>query len=52
MINCEYFNNLNEDRDMAGTSIMAGICASPYPIEKVGESPYSYPYPHYKKMLH
>jgi len=28
---------------------MAGICASPYPssypIEKVGDSPYSYPYP-------
>ena len=33
---CEYFNNLNEDGDMAGTGIMAGICTSPYPIEKSG----------------
>jgi len=24
---------------------MAGICTSPYPIEKVGDSPYPYPYP-------
>ena len=31
MINCEYFNNLNENGDMAGTGIMAGICTSPYP---------------------
>ena len=32
---------------MAGTSIMAGICISPspYPIEKIGDSPYPYPYP-------
>jgi len=30
---------------MAGTSIMAGICTSPYPIEKVGNSPYPYSYP-------
>ena len=30
---------------MAGTGIMAGICTSPYPIEKVGDSPYPYPYP-------
>jgi len=36
---------------MAGTGIMAGmgtvtgwICTSPYPIEKVGDSPYPYPY--------
>ena len=28
---------------MAGTSIMAGICTSPYPTEKVGDSPYPYP---------
>ena len=32
---------------MAGTGIMVGICTSPYPspysIEKVGDSPYSYP---------
>ena len=32
---------------MAGTGIMAGICTSPYPspypIEKVGDSPYPYP---------
>ena len=35
LINCEYFNNLNENGDMAGTGIMAGICTSPYP----------YPYP-------
>jgi len=25
---------------MVGTSIMAGICTSPSPIEKVGDSPY------------
>ena len=24
---------------------MAGICTSPYPIEKVGDSPYPYSYP-------
>jgi len=24
---------------------MAGICTSPYPIEKVGDSQYPYPYP-------
>jgi len=30
---------------MAGTCIMAGICTSPYPTEKVGDFPYSYPYP-------
>ena len=34
---------------MTGTGIMAGICTSsypsPYPIEKVGDSPYPYPYP-------
>jgi len=24
---------------------MAGICTSPYPIEKIGDSPYPYPYP-------
>ena len=51
LINCEYFNNLNDDRDMAGTGIMAGICTSsssspsPYPIEKIEDSPYPYPYP-------
>ena len=49
LINCEYFNNLNENGDMAGTGIMAGICTSPYPspypTEKVGDSPYPYPYP-------
>ena len=47
MINCEYFNNLNENGDMAGTGIMAGICTfpypSPYPTEKVGDPPYPYP---------
>ena len=47
MINCEYFNNLNENGDMAGTGIMTGICTSPYPspypTEKVGDSPYPYP---------
>jgi len=35
---------------MAGTGIMAGICTSPYPspypTEKVGDSPYPYPYPY------
>jgi len=52
LINCEYLNNLNEDRDMAGTGIMAGICISPspspspYPIEKIEDSPYPYPYPY------
>jgi len=49
LINCEYFNNLNENGDMAGTCIMAGIYTSPYPspypIEKVGDSPYPYPCP-------
>jgi len=46
LINCEYFNNLNENVDMAGTgiiagtSIIAGICPSPYPTEKVMDSPY------------
>ena len=51
LINCEYFNNLNEDRDMARTGIMAGIFISPspypypYPIEKIGDFPYPYPYP-------
>ena len=29
LINCEYFNNLNDDEDMAGTGIMAEICTSP-----------------------
>ena len=33
LINCEYFNSLNENGDMAG------ICTSPYPSEKVGDSP-------------
>jgi len=42
LINCEYFNNLNENRDMAGMSIMAEICTFPYLIEKVGDSPYPY----------
>ena len=28
LINCKYFNNLNENGDMAGTGIMAGICTS------------------------
>ena len=49
LINCEYFNNLNGDKDMAGTGIIAGICTSPYlspyPIEKIGDSPYPYSYP-------
>jgi len=44
LINCEYFNNLNEDEDMTGTSIIAGIYSSsspsPYPIEKIGDFPY------------
>jgi len=34
---------------MAGTGIMAGIYSStspfPYPIEKIGDSPYPYSYP-------
>jgi len=28
---------------MAETGIMAGICTSTYPTEKVGDSPYPYP---------
>ena len=48
LINWEYFNNLNGDGDIAGTSIMAGICTYlypfPYPIEKFGDSPYPYLY--------
>ena len=44
-----YIYFLNENGDMAGTGIMAGICTSPYPspypTEKVGDSPYPYPYP-------
>ena len=55
LINCEYFNNLNENGDMAGTGIMAGICTSPYPFsyptEKVGDSPYPYPYPVNARIL-
>jgi len=35
---------------MAGTNIVAGICTSPYPspypTEKVWDSPYPYPYPY------
>jgi len=35
---------------------MAGICTSPYPspylIEKVGDSPYTYPYPINAGILH
>jgi len=38
LINYEYFNNLNKDRDMAGTGIMVRICISPYLIEKVRDS--------------
>jgi len=40
------FNNLNDDGDMAKTNILAGICtfSSPYPIEKIWDSSYSYPY--------
>ena len=49
LINCEYFNNLNENGDMAGANIMEGICTSPnlssYQIEKVEDFPYSYLYP-------
>ena len=45
MINCEYFNNLNVNGDMAGTSICTSPYPSPYPTEKVGDSPYPYPYP-------
>ena len=45
LINYEDFNNLNGNGDMAGTGIMAGICTSPYPIEKVRNFPYPYPYP-------
>jgi len=47
LINCEYFNNLKEDEDMAGTSIMAGICTShPHTqLKKIGDSSYPYPYP-------
>jgi len=29
---------------MAGMGIIAGICTFPYPIEKVGDFPYPYPY--------
>ena len=35
LINCKYFNR---------TCITAGICTFPYPIEKVGDSPYPCPY--------
>jgi len=39
---------------MAGTSIMAGIypSPSPYPIEKIGDSPYPYPYPVNARIPH
>jgi len=30
---------------------MAGICTSPYPIEKIGDSPYPYPYPVNSEIL-
>jgi len=29
LINCEYFNNLNDDGHIARTGIMVGICTSP-----------------------
>ena len=55
LINCEYFNNLNGDKDMVGTCIMTGmrtrigrictsLCPSPYLIEKVRNTPYIYSY--------
>jgi len=37
---------------MAETSIMAGICTSPYPIEKVEDSPSPYPYPINARIFH
>ena len=43
LINCEYFDNLNENEDMAGTGICTSPYPSPYPTEKVGDSPYPYP---------
>ena len=30
LINCEYFNNLNRDRDMVETGIIVEICTSTY----------------------
>jgi len=41
---------------MAGTSSMVWICTfsylSPYSIKKVGDSPYSYPYPVNAEIFH
>jgi len=58
LIDYEYFNNLNGDRDMVGTSIIAGmgmetrkICTSSYLIEKVRDSPYPYTYPVNARIL-
>jgi len=44
LINHKYFNNLNEDENMVGIGIRVGIYTSSYPIEKIEDSSYSYPY--------
>ena len=46
-ITLQIYKNLKDDGDMTGTGIMAGIYSSPspYPIEKIRDSPYPYPYP-------
>ena len=44
LINCEYFNNLNDNRDMAGTSIMAGY-VHPHPISNWKNREFSIPLP-------
>jgi len=36
LINCEYFNNLNDDEYMTGTGIMARICTSRYRLADHG----------------
>jgi len=45
LINCQYFINLNGDRYFVGyeDGDEGDICILPYLIEKVGDSPYSYP---------
>ena len=46
LINCKYFNNLNENGDMAETGIMAGICTShTHPHTQLKKSGFPIPIP-------
>jgi len=51
LINCKYFNNLNDDKYMAGTGIMAGICTShPHPHTQLKKSGIPHTHTHTKSM--